>query len=141
MIDVSYAAADAFIASLDTSSFDTLLMLGVAGSSDSFRLERVARNVTGPTPDVRGIVLPAGAIDDAVPGDLPTTLWDKPLPEGFDGVFSDDAGDYLCNYLYFRALQRLPARRVGFLHVPPIEVMRSEIQLSHFRRLLRAQGL
>jgi pyrrolidone-carboxylate peptidase len=41
---------------------------------------------------------------------------------------SADAGCYLCNYLYYRALRRLPGKRVGFVHVPPLDVLPFEDQ-------------
>ena len=43
-------------------------------------------------------------------------------------ALSDDAGCYVCNYAYFRALRRFPRRRVGFVHVPPVAVMPLERQ-------------
>ena len=126
LIEVSYAAADAFVATLPAREFDRLVMLGVDGRVTQPRLECVARNHLRGEPDVRGIVR-AGAIDPAAPDRLCATLWqaNDPMPHP-DCSFSDDAGGYLCNYLLFRAVQvcsNSTAKRVGFIHVPPVDVM------------------
>lgn len=129
LLEVSFKAVDAFLAGLDGGSFDALLMLGVAGKAEGFRVETVARNWIGPIPDVRGERHGPGLLDPAAPPRLASTLWpasllaDAPLRAA-----SVDAGDYLCNYLFFRALQAFPDKRVGFLHVPPVSVVPIEEQ-------------
>ena len=51
---------------------------------------------------------------------------------------SDNAGCYLCNYVYYRALRRFPTKRVGFVHVPPLEVLPLDVQREWLARLLKA---
>jgi pyrrolidone-carboxylate peptidase len=51
---------------------------------------------------------------------------------------SDNAGCYLCNYVYYRALRRFPAKRVGFVHVPPLDVMPLDAQRERLAHLLSA---
>jgi hypothetical protein len=51
---------------------------------------------------------------------------------------SDNAGCYLCNYVYYRALRRFPGKRVGFVHVPPLEVVPLDAQRERLMRLLNA---
>jgi pyroglutamyl-peptidase len=123
LLEVSYAAADGFLDRLSVSaeSFDQLLMLGVRGRGTTIDLERVARNHVGASPDVRGVVRGPGPIDPAAPDTLPTTLFDVTATSAMS--YSTDAGCYLCNYLYYRALRRLPEKRVGFVHVPPLDVL------------------
>lgn len=129
VLEVSFKAVDAFLAGLDPESFDALLMLGVAGKAEAMRVETVARNWIGPVLDVRGERHGPGLLDPAAPPRLAATLWpaellaDAPLRAA-----SIDAGDYLCNYLFFRALQAFPDKRVGFLHVPPVSVVAIEEQ-------------
>lgn len=127
LIEVSFAAADAFVESLEERSFARLLLMGVAASSSVFRLERMAKNQAGRGTDVRGIVWPTSEIDPASPPILPGTLWTPELATRLTIderiAVSDDAGDYLCNYIYYRALQRVRNRPVGFLHVPPESVI------------------
>lgn len=139
LLEVAYAAVDAFVSELDEDRFDCAMMLGVAGNSSDFRLERVARNHVGPTRDVRGFVPGDPTIDPAAAALIPGTLWSPALlanpPEQV--VASDDAGGYLCNYLYFRMLHRFQGKPVGFLHVPPLEKVGLERQVEVVRMILR----
>src|SRR3954468_20345480 len=139
LIEVAYAATDEFVARLDPSTFDRLLLMGVAGRSSSMRLEQVARNRIGFRSDMRGFVPGAAGATAIDPNDaevLHGTLWNRCpalITETPHRRFSQDAGDYLCNYVYYRALQRLSATHaVGFLHVPPLETL----DLPTQRRLL-----
>src|SRR5437763_6615174 len=80
LIEVAFLAADEFVARLDPSSFDRLLMLGVAGKSSRMRLEQVARNRIGPRGDMRGFVpgaVGASAIDPNGPDLLHGTFWNR----------------------------------------------------------------
>ncbi|HYO08290.1 MAG TPA: hypothetical protein VER17_04915 [Tepidisphaeraceae bacterium] len=145
LLEVAFDAVDAFLsqAAKDRSlhgSFDRLLMLGVAGGASTFRLEQLARNHVGESPDVRGRSLPAGAIEPAGPDVLPTTLWQPAhlAAAGESAVSSDSAGTYLCNYAYYRALRLLPEKRVGFLHVPPLEAIPLDRQREVLAGMLQA---
>lgn len=124
VLEVAYAAADAFLAGLDPARFDTLLMLGVAVSRSRMTPELFARNACDGTPDVRGVVHDP-VIEPGAPLLIESTLWNAhllaALEVGDDLHTSMDAGAYLCNYLSYRALRRFPTKRVGFLHVPPFE--------------------
>src|SRR5689334_11155483 len=138
LIEVAYDAVDKFVGTLEPNIFDCLLMLGVAGQSSQMRLECVARNRIGPLPDVRGFAPSSArtAIDPDGPEILRGTLWDRCAAlaeETPQWRRSDDAGDYLCNYIYYRALARFGATHaVGFLHVPPLD----QIDLPTQQRLL-----
>lgn len=135
IIRVSFEAVDQFIEEIAADPPEVLLMLGVAGGSERMRLERVARNFVGSYPDVDGRVFGPGSIDPTLPAALSGTLWTPDL-ESMSPYFesSVDAGDYLCNYVYFRALQALPMARVGFLHVPPESEMPLDFQASAIMR-------
>jgi len=140
ILEVSFAAVDRFIASRPWEAFDHLLLMGVAGAEPRFRLERTARNYVGAAPDVRGVCRGPGAIDSSAPSAFYSTLWPGPLLET-DGEFwraSDDAGSYLCNYLFFRALQHGSGCRVGFLHVPLLAAVPLETQLAWLDRLVQS---
>ena len=131
VLEVAYESADAFIQGLSPERFDTLLMLGVAVSRDRLTPELFARNWRGDTPDVRGKALP-GPIEEGEPLLIESTLWTPHLLAGLEVAdnlrTSLDAGSYLCNYLCYRALRHFPAKRVGFLHVPPFEKIAQERQ-------------
>jgi pyrrolidone-carboxylate peptidase len=42
------------------------------------------------------------------------------LASGLPARFSDDAGDYLCNFTLFQLVRQAAAPAVGFLHVPQV---------------------
>lgn len=138
-LEVSYEAVDRFVTNRSAASFDDAFLMGVAGSSSGFRLELLARNhVSGA--DVRGDTPSDRWIDAAAPAVLPGSLWTEAHRAVDPGaiVFSEDGGSYLCNYLYFRMLQRFPTKRIGFLHVPPLEAMGLERQVQVVKGIVRA---
>ena len=137
VLEVAFAAVDDFVERLAADdSFDRLLMIGVAGDREIIKLERLATNTIGEGADVRGMVRGPGPIEPAAPQVLISTLFEPP-PQ-IPLATSDDAGCYLCNYAYYRALRRLPHRRIGFVHVPPLEAMSMEAQRSAMTRLIEA---
>ena len=73
-----------------------------------------------------------------MPRQLAATLWHEPELLGEDPrwVQSVDAGTYLCNYAFFRAVSRFPDKLVGFLHVPPFEKLPREEQTRRLTELL-----
>lgn len=98
-----------------------LLMLGVADRPDVC-FEVLARNVQGARVDASG-ALPEGAVVDAAgPGLLPGRLpWSRLSAAPLPVRYSNDAGDYLCNHLLYRAMASLPHVPVrGFVHIPPL---------------------
>jgi pyroglutamyl-peptidase len=140
LIEVSYAVVDQFIEQLDPDSFDIWLIMGVAGRSTRMRLESTGRNVIGGRTDVRGSAT-TGEIDPNGPAAIAGTLWTAPsfAIETDSRRPSDDAGDYLCNYIYYRALRRFDGmnKRIGFLHVPPLGTMALERQVDELSSILR----
>jgi pyroglutamyl-peptidase len=140
LLEVSFHAVDRFIDRLD-GDVDVLLMLGVSAHVTTLRVERLAHNRIGDSPDVRGVVRGPAAIEPGGRDALESTLWTPAIRQSFQGdgmQLSDDAGAYLCNYAYYRALRRVPPDvRVGFVHVPPVHVLPMEQQCSSLRRLLQ----
>lgn len=112
--------------------------MGVSGGASKFRVELAARNKISATPDTEGNVKGPSSINEASPAILGTTLFWTPAllypNERFE--LSTDAGGYLCNYLYFRCLEALQDRRVGFLHVPKLEKMAFGTQLDFVQFVL-----
>lgn len=135
IVEVSYAAVDQFLSELSAESFDLLVMLGVAGQSQRMRFEMIARNWVGATSDIRGMIMGPGPIDPGAPPQF-SLLPSGAIPTSGYWEASFDAGEYLCNYIYFRAKQRFPAKRLHFIHVPPFEVVLQEIQLAELGRML-----
>ena len=138
LLEVSFAAVDAFLERVSAdSSFDRLVMLGLNARGTTIRLERTARNHVGDTPDVRGVVRGPAPVESLGPDTLPSTLF-ATVPHAGPFAASEDAGCYLCNYIYYRALRRLAHQRVGFVHVPPTEVLPLEVQRQQLATLLGA---
>jgi pyrrolidone-carboxylate peptidase len=139
LLEVSYHTVDEFLHRLARSSdsFDQILMLGLRARGTTMDVENVARNWVEEAPDVRRAVRGPAPIEVGAPDTMQSTLFDgaasvAPLSPG------DDAGCYLCNYIYYRALRLLPAKRVGFVHVPPTTVMPLDAQRHSLARLLDA---
>lgn len=107
---------------------DALIMLGEAGGSREIRLETTAWNeLDFRIPDIAGRQYTPRPIRREAPVSLPSTL---PLGEihkrlvslGHPVTVSEDPGRYLCNQIFFRALDHLAqsgiAIPVGFIHLP-----------------------
>ena len=99
-----------------------LLLLGFAESAVGLRLERCARNITNASaPDNDG-KHQSGPIQPEAPDRIETRF-------GYDGLLnvlagkgivhtaSDDAGGYVCNWLYWHALVTQPSLPTLFVHL------------------------
>ncbi|MFH2006399.1 MAG: putative Ig domain-containing protein [bacterium] len=106
---------------------------GVAMGELFIRLESTAANFASGE-DIDGNVKHGGPIDIDEPDELSSTLPLADLLElleqhGFPVAISDNAGAYLCNYLFFKIMQRLslelPGTNIigGFVHVPGEDVV------------------
>jgi len=140
VLEVSFEAVDAFLASVDRSSFDRLLMIGVATGRKLVTPELFARNQIGEVLDVRGVNR-FGPIEEGAPLLLEGTLWTS---AGLASLFPNDeieesldAGSYLCNYSYYCALRELQDKKVGFLHIPEVTEIPLDRQLELFGMLLQ----
>lgn len=99
----------------------TVVHLGVAAEAESFRLERMARNVCGGRPDANGGTWPSGEVMPG-PETIETTVDVEGVREACGDlpvVISEDAGDYLCNFTFYRSLRRGDAT-VLFVHIPKL---------------------
>ena len=124
----SYAAVDEELpALLRRYRPSALLMFGLAAATPYLRIETWARNAVSLTEDVSGavpalrLIAPGGAPSLRLPT-LSRALLAAARRARVPAIVSRDAGDYLCNYLCWRAA--LAARRRGgprlaaFIHVP-----------------------
>lgn len=108
---------------------DIAIHFGLSGKAGGFMLERLARNAVGPLPDNAGHVPEARticALADAYPSTLPLDEMRAALEAaGLPVDWSDDAGDYLCNYLFYHSRAGLAEGFAppvsGFVHVPPLD--------------------
>lgn len=107
---------------------DALLMLGEAGGSTGIRLETTAWNeLDFRIPDIAGRQYTARPIRRDAPVSLPSTLplaeiHERLVSQGHPVTFSGDPGRYLCNQIFFRAMDHLAQNNIaipaGFIHLP-----------------------
>lgn len=108
---------------------DIAIHFGLSERAEGFTLERLARNaISAEKPDNAGRTPPrtpirAGGEDLA--SSLPLDAVHAALSaRGLPVSWSDDAGGYLCNYLFYHSRGRLCAgfapAMSGFIHVPPL---------------------
>jgi pyroglutamyl-peptidase len=130
VFETSYAAVDRDLVPLIARVRPAvLIMFGLAARSRHIRIETLARNARSTsTADAGGHVPSTGTIaPDRQPLHLPApahALAAAVRAAGLPVAVSRNAGDYLCNYLCWRAVetaQRLAAPRlIAFVHVPKV---------------------
>jgi pyroglutamyl-peptidase len=135
IFETSYAAVDRDLPKLIRQHKpDIVLMFGLAARTPQVRIEMHARNVMSILfPDVTGYRPTAREI---VPG-KPAALGNAPFirllaaarGRGTPARLSRDAGKYLCNYVYWRALE---ASRSGtplaqFIHIPWVPTVKRRL--------------
>jgi pyroglutamyl-peptidase len=125
---------------------DIVLLFGLAGRTRHMRIEQIARNrMSVLFPDAGGYrpAKPAIAPGRAAlrnPRPL-ARLVEAARQAGVRAVPSRNAGSYLCNYIYGRALAAARTaggpRLVAFVHVPPVRVkpQQSSAKRRHAYRL------
>jgi pyroglutamyl-peptidase len=107
------------------------LHFGVQGGATGLVLETIARNRTSDRLDAAGLppdgdTLVAGAPSILLPSAGPRRLLGDAIKQGLPVAASVNAGDYVCNALFYHSLlaaRRIrvetgPARLVAFVHVP-----------------------
>ncbi|NVO14716.1 MAG: pyroglutamyl-peptidase I [Rhodoplanes sp.] len=131
VFETRYAAVDRDLpALLAREKPDAIVLLGVATRADRMRLELTARNrVSVLFPDAGGARPARQTIAPGVSffsrGMFPEAALRAALRSaGIDAALSKNAGGYLCNYAYWRALEAAAQphgpRHVVFVHVPPL---------------------
>jgi pyroglutamyl-peptidase len=126
----AYAAVDRDLPKLFAGKPDIVLMFGLAARRRHVCVETQARNAVSVLfPDARGYRPARGVI---APGERATirsvaplaTLLGAARASGIPARLSRDAGRYVCNYAYWRALALAEYRGgplVQFVHIPRIE--------------------
>jgi pyroglutamyl-peptidase len=126
-----YAAVDRDLAKLAAQKPDLILIFGVATRRHSLSIETQARNALSVLyPDTGGHRPERATIARGELGALRGTAPFRRLlgavrVSGFPARLSRDAGRYLCNYAYWRALEgaRDTSMLVQFIHIPQIRLM------------------
>jgi pyroglutamyl-peptidase len=139
ILPTTYAAIDEQLApALDRETPDAVLMIGVAGRATRVRIEcRAANRASHLLADAAGRVPSRITLDD---GALTRTLRMSPAPvsavlgrHALPCCISQDAGRYLCNACYYRALGH-PCP-VLFLHIPKPPRRRPRTSINQIARL------
>jgi pyroglutamyl-peptidase len=125
-----YAAVDRELPKLFAEKPDVVLIFGVAGRRRDLSVETRARNALSVLyPDAGGHRPARETIARGEGGVLRGTAPFQQLlgamrPSGFPARLSRDAGRYLCNYAYWRALEtaRGTPTLVQFIHIPYIRL-------------------
>jgi pyroglutamyl-peptidase len=124
----TYASVDRDLATLLAQKPDIVLMFGLAGRRHQLCIETRARNTmslllpdAGGRRPQRGVIVlrgPTARQGNAPFASLAGATRTSPRP----ARLSRDAGRYLCNYAYWRALERARSGRplVQFVHMPPV---------------------
>jgi pyroglutamyl-peptidase len=124
----TYAAVDRDLPKLFANNPDVVLIFGLAGRRRHICIETRARNALSVLfPDASGRRPSTGVIE----GTGPDALFGRAPFRQLVGAaraskapvrLSRDAGRYLCNYVYWRALQRAPhdGPLVQFVHIPAL---------------------
>jgi pyroglutamyl-peptidase len=145
----AYHAVDRDLPKLLARKPDVLLIFGLAAGRAHICIETRARNARSMLfPDVSGYRPKYPTIEAGRPGSL---TGNAPFPHLLNAVrksalparLSRDAGAYLCNYAYWRALQHSEHRTlVQFVHIPSASAMsprrRLKTRASPLSRLLAA---
>lgn len=124
----NYAAVDRDVPRLLAEKPDIVLIFGLAARRHHLSIETRARNAVSPLfPDASGRNTSSGLIEHGGPaaliGRAPFYRLLGAMRAGAVPVrLSRDAGRYLCNYAYWRALEQSPQGRplVQFVHIPAI---------------------
>jgi pyroglutamyl-peptidase len=122
---------------------DALLMFGLHGRARTLRVETLAHNAIGRHRDASGADAPSRAVACAAKharmASPAARLVRAARRAHVPARLSRDAGDYLCNYLCWRATELTQAgpRLAAFVHVPPV----ARKALRRGARRLRAAAL
>ncbi len=124
----AYAAVDRDLPKLLAAKPDFVLMFGVAGRRRQLCVETRARNAVSLLfPDAEGYHVQRGTIargsTPSLQGNAPfTRLLAAARSTKAPARLSRDAGRYLCNYVYWRALEHVRGGGpiVQFVHIPPV---------------------
>jgi pyroglutamyl-peptidase len=109
---------------------DAVVAFGLSAKAMGVTLESTARNrVATGRPDYSGACATSGFVTDGGPEIYPTRLPLRDISvalrnEGVPIGRSDDAGDYMCNLLFYRLMEFAEAggpRVAGFIHVPYLD--------------------
>ena len=119
-LEVSFNKIDIFIKKTHN-NFDLIIHLGVASNINKMRLEIIARNIKHGL-DVEKVDFKQQKIHEKK-YDIITTFPFEILAKTKEKynekvLYSEDAGTYLCNYVYYKSLSKLSLKsKILFIHI------------------------
>ena len=126
VLRTSFAAVERYVSVLgEQERYDLILAFGSDARADGFLLERMARNkVSTEKVDEDGTTRSTPVVEKQGSDSLLTNvevagLADALNAQGYRCRVSEDAGDYVCNFLYYKLLfSRTNSAKVLFVHIP-----------------------
>jgi pyroglutamyl-peptidase len=118
---------------------DAIVAFGLSGRANGIQLESTARNrVATDRPDFNGACSPSSQLTSGGASMLPTRLPFAAISAALQAARiplgrSDDAGDYICNLLFYRLMAHAATHGpavAGFVHVPSFETLDREHLLA-----------
>lgn len=125
---------------------DAVISFGLAGERKKICLETRALNLMkAKNPDNDGSQFEEMKIEDLGPEELFSSLplskmSQLGLQENSEVDLSDSAGSFVCNHVLYKTLRRASegSYLVGFIHLPPFEVMSLQNQMNVILKMLEA---
>ena len=124
-LPVSWLQVESKIEEILSKHPDCLFLIGEAGSYQEITVEKTAHNMCNGL-DNYGV----NKNNEPIVNDGPNDIQTKFNLENVKYRISDDAGKYLCNYVYYLALTKANVTKVAFIHLPYIDNNISELKNS-----------
>lgn len=141
VLPVSYDYCSSWSENNISQKTSLLIHFGVSVKSETILLERTGRNIIGSSSDIDGESPERKILDeevDVIQSGLDLiSVKSEMNSNGFDCDISDNAGDYLCNFILFKSL-RVAQDRTLFVHVPPEKELSIEELKTFTLELLRS---
>ncbi len=129
---------DALAPLIDGTKPRAVVSFGLSAKATGFMLERTAVNTCGPgRPDMAGGLPPSRWLDPTGPATCGSGLPLARIAEalrnaGLPWDWSDSAGDYICNLVFYRARRAHPDLPTGFVHIPYTQEQQARLGLGEF---------
>jgi pyroglutamyl-peptidase len=135
LLPVDYSYCESWISKVDK-DYDLVIHIGVATKSVKNRVEIQAKNYSGELVDILGVAR-EGEIHQNGVSHISSSLSFEFLSQShtLPLELSEDAGDYLCNFLYYSSLDRFRHRKVIFYHIVSETLISIDEQADLFKWL------
>lgn len=144
-LETSYEYCEQWIQHVHLSNYDLIIHTGVDGMADAFELEKFAARIPNyPQTDNDNNTSENRAVfdtgDDLYATHINLDSVIKNIQSNYCVLVSEDAGAYLCNFIYYlssyTAQQRHVPTDIIFVHIPPFENLDLQHQYPIFKNVL-----